>query len=278
MKELIGNTMYLTDQDIFYFCAGDKMYRIRSDAKSQEELFDGMNNIRASQKRQICRLDGEPSKGREGGCHAYDGSEYGDGCGKYRRSREPITAIAGFVEDDCVYGISTKKDLKKSDTIARVPMSEIHIISTEEGHELQKSVRKKNLLFTDASVSQEGTITLTACRYKDGALVEDQPVSVTNNEIIARERITADMITDEVFRRQMVLELPSPVPAFAVNLIIPDIGYDMKNRESLLDESLFAKWSYIYAKGGWKQQSIVSRPRSGQRMRMPALWWIRSRT
>lgn len=247
MKERIGKTMYLTDEDDFYFCAGDKMYRISPDASSQEEVYNGMSHTIAANNGRYVAWTEEKQGIRTNVMHICDLNtmeiyDVKAEDGKYLR---PL----GFLESDCIFGIATKKDLKKSNSHERFPMSEIHIMDTEKNHKILKTYSKKKTWFDSAVIEDSGTIILSALKQEDGVFVNTDPVTITNNEIMARAKINVDTENETDFKTQVVLKLISPVPAFATNLITPEIAPDKKSHESVLDESLFASDYYVYAKG-----------------------------
>lgn len=250
IKGKISAHVYMSSNNDLYFGTGDKIYRLDLDSRKSETVISGMDSSTAQSSgngRYLAWTD--ESQGSNASVMHVTDFETGKTHNIKAASGSSIRPL-GFLETDCIYGTARESDISRNADGQNVfPMHQITIIDPTDHYKELKSYDSGSQYYSEAEVSQQGVINLTCVRYKKGAYVKAGSDSITNNELIAQQRIQIETQTVKPYQKVVVLRLISTSPNYTKATRYPEIAVSKKTVEINVDESIFQSSYYVYTGG-----------------------------
>lgn len=251
MKEKIGSLMYVSGEEKFYFGSGSKVYEMDLNTKKATEFIQTMRSAtaRTSQDGRYLAWT-ESSQGTAPTVMHITDFETGRTT-DIRPENGAYIRPLGFLGTDCIYGEAAESDrsrLAQGQTF--LPISTVRIVDTSEDNKVLKTYQQKGVWFKDAEISSEGVITLNSVKYKNHAYVKTAPLTITNNELVTKEKITVETASLKPYQKIVRLKLLKPVSASIKSSVrTSELAAARGSVDIAVDERIFASNYYVYAQG-----------------------------
>lgn len=250
IKEDIDNLIYVNRNNEMYIYLGESLYKIDLTLHTYEVVVSGLKEgtYTVSEDNSMIAWQEELDKYNSRSINVLslqDGSQY-----QVTAGTQECIAPLGFMQQDFIYGIAVKDDIKYDVTgVMRFPMHSICICNEKEE---EITYHKDGIYIMGASL-KNNVIQLE--RYEkstDGSYKEVESDSIVNNDFVENTNVSLTKKMTEDKGTEVQLQLAYDISESQPKLLTPrEVVYE-ESRNVVIDEnkSEYDNYYYVYARYG----------------------------